>query len=137
MKHNNILCKILGSAAMFMTAFAAMSCDDEIVVGTPDQGNYEIPDSQKEIIYIADKEGKREFSTVEFRNNGSVTLRLYTPGNVNADCQVRFTYDPSVLAEYNAANGQRIYRISGRSGEIGRRQWYSNHSGRTKPLVGT
>lgn len=105
MKYNNILYKMLGTAAMIMTALAAVSCDDEIVVGTPDQSNYVVPDTNKEVIYIADKDGKREFSTVEFRNNGAASLRLYTPGIVSADCQVQFTYDPSVLEEYNTANG--------------------------------
>ena len=70
-----------------------------------------MPSHNKEVIYIADKDGKREFSNVEFRSNGTTTLRLFTPGNVSADCQVKFTYDPTALEEYNAANGSdyKIY----------------------------
>lgn len=111
MKLSNIFSTLLCPAAVAFAAIAATGCSEEITVSAPDTGNYEVPSENKEVIYVADKDGKREFSNVEFRSNGSTSLRLFTPGNVSADCQVKFTYDPTALEEYNAANGSdyKIY----------------------------
>lgn len=95
---------IFKSLIMAAVAVAAVSCnDDDAYLGGVDTGRLDVPDGS--VVTITDHNGKRDFTTIEFRDNATYSLNVNAPKAVASQCNVTFTVDPSVLADYNAAHG--------------------------------
>jgi len=92
------------SLLMAFVAVAAVSCnDDDTYIGSVDTGRLDVPDGS--VVYITDHKGKRQFTTVEFRDQATYSLNVTSPKAVAGKCNVTFSVDPQVLADYNQANG--------------------------------
>ncbi len=96
---------------MKVTLFAAVwalagglltACDEEIQVGSIDEGTYET--STELLGYIINSEGRQSMATVEFRNTGTTQLYLGLSKAAKQDVAGKFKYDKSVLEAYNKAN---------------------------------
>lgn len=95
---------IFKSLIMAAVAVAAVSCnDDDTYLGGVNTDRLDVPDGS--VVTITDHNGKRDFTTIEFRNNGTYSLNVNAPKAVAAKCNVTFTVDPQVLTDYNTANG--------------------------------
>lgn len=91
------------SCLMATVALAAVSCDDDISLGSVDTGKLDVPTGN--VVYITDADGQRLFSSIDFANTYTSQLYVNTPKAFDADCSVTFAYDPEVLTNYNADNG--------------------------------
>lgn len=88
---------------MAIAAVAAVSCDDDdVFVGQVDSGRLDVPEGN--VVYVTDAKGNRKFSNVEFHTSGTEQLWVNAGSALSKDCNVTFTYDPSVLDEYNRVN---------------------------------
>ena len=90
-------------AALVLAGSFFTSCSDDVVVGNINETNYEISDGSS-VGYIIDSQGKRMFTTLEFRNTGSETLTLNANKALKNNVSVTAAYDQSVLDEYNKKN---------------------------------
>lgn len=93
----------LKSCLFVATAIFAASCDEDVTLGTVDTGNLAVPDG--EVVYITDASGKRNYSNLEFRDTQTTPLYVNAPSSVSSETKVAFTYDPTVLDEYNNTYG--------------------------------
>lgn len=80
------------------------SCADEISVNEIHEEKYEIGNKSAKG-YISDENGKRMFSVVEFRDSGGISFHLKATMPLTSEATISFTYDESILAEYNKKNG--------------------------------
>lgn len=85
-----------------VTAASLTACEDEVMIGKTDNPNLSVPD---EVVYVTDAKGKRVFTSIELRGTQDVPLYVNAPKALSQACDVTFTYDETVLAEYNSANG--------------------------------
>lgn len=90
------------SCLVAAVALTAAACSDDADLGKVDTDKLNVPDGS--VVYVTDAEGKRKFSSIEFRDATTTQLWVHSPKAVAADCNVTFAYDPSVLADYNSAN---------------------------------
>ncbi|MDE6367992.1 MAG: DUF1735 domain-containing protein, partial [Muribaculaceae bacterium] len=92
---------LLKSCLFAVAAAAIVACDDDVKIGSVDTDNLAVPDN--DVVYITDAAGMRNYSNIEFRNNTTTHLIVNCSGASNAT--VTFSYDATVLDQYNAANG--------------------------------
>ncbi|MCD8176596.1 MAG: hypothetical protein LUE98_03900 [Tannerellaceae bacterium] len=80
-----------------------ISCDDDISVGSQiDEDNYTPVSDQ--LAFVMNGQGRKQTTSIEFREEGSTELYLSIPNNTSENGSVRFTYNKSVLDAYNSAN---------------------------------
>lgn len=80
-----------------------ISCNDDISVGSQiDEDNYAPVSDQ--LAFVMNGQGRKQTTSIEFREEGSTELYLSIPNNTSENGSVRFTYNKSVLDAYNSAN---------------------------------
>lgn len=100
MKYRNLIKR---SFLMAMVAMAATACQEDVNIG-----NVQAPDvdgSGDALLYVSDAAGSTGHSNMEFRDNAALDLYVNATAANAADANVKFAYDPTVLEQYNAANG--------------------------------
>ena len=85
-----------------LAAFAMTACSEDIDLGGVGTENIEFP--QGGVVYVTDAQGKRNFSTVEFRDHITSELNIHTQTPRATATAVKFQYDENVLTEYNRKN---------------------------------
>ncbi len=85
-----------------LAAFAMTACSEDIDLGGVGTENIEFP--QGGVVYVTDAQGKRNFSTVEFRDRITSELNIHTQTPRATATAVKFQYDENVLTEYNRKN---------------------------------
>ncbi|MCM1347823.1 MAG: DUF1735 domain-containing protein [Firmicutes bacterium] len=89
------------SCLMATMALAAVSCDDDVSLGSVDTGKLDVPTGN--VVYITSADGQRLFSSIDFANTATSELVVHSPKN-NTECTVTFSYDAEALTNYNSAN---------------------------------
>lgn len=87
--------------------FGASACTkDEIYLGSANTGILDVPDGN--VVYVSDGGGRGDTPLVEF--SGSYTLDLYLRSTKSVEGSVTaiLSYDPEVLAAYNAGNASEV-----------------------------
>lgn len=79
------------------------ACSDDVSVGEVSQETYELGEANT-LGFITDSQGKRQFTTVEFRENGTESLTINAAKLFPTAVTVTATYDISVLEAYNFRN---------------------------------
>ena len=104
MKNNrNIFRSIIGLAA----AASLVACDnDDLYLGSADTDI--LGSAAGNVVYITDGNGHGDVSFVEFSGNRTIDLFARSSKPLSGDCTVRFAYDASVLAQYNASQPTEV-----------------------------
>lgn len=99
MKYYNI---IRNSFLMGMAALAVSACQEDLTIGTVDAPS--VSGSGEPLIYVADTNGNTANANLEFRGDTGLDLFVNTTAPVAEDMTLYFSYDATVLDEYNRAN---------------------------------
>lgn len=90
----------VSTALLMSTCFIFTSCnDDDITVKVLDEGQYEVSADLKG--YVIDGNGKRKFTNIEFRNEGSTSFHLNLSQKADKNQTVKMVYDAEVLKQHN------------------------------------
>lgn len=84
-------------------AAVAVSCSDDVDLGSVDTGKLEIPEGN--VVYMTDANGNRNLSKLEVNGTVSTLINLISGKTVDADCNITVAYNPQLIADYNKANG--------------------------------
>lgn len=106
MNYSNLLKR---SFLIGMLASAATACQEDVNIG-----NVQAPDvtgSGDAMLYVADANGSTGHSNLEFRNSADIDFYVNTTAANQASENVTFTYDPSVLEQYNKANNTEFEAV--------------------------
>lgn len=106
MNYSNLLKR---SFLIAMVASAATACQEDVNIG-----NVQAPDvtgSGDAMLYVADANGSTGNSNLEFRNSADLDFYVNTTVANQASENVTFTYDPSVLEQYNKANNTEFEAV--------------------------
>ena len=77
------------SCLVAAVALTAAACSDDADLGKVDTDKLNVPDGS--VVYVTDAEGKRKFSSTEFRDATTTPLSVHSPKAVAADCNVTFS----------------------------------------------
>lgn len=106
MKYRNLIQR---SFLMAMVAMAATACQEDVNIGgvqAPD-----VTGSDDQMLYVSDANGSTGHSNLEFRDNATLDLYVNATAAAAADASVKFAYDPTVLEQYNSANGTEFEAV--------------------------
>lgn len=106
MKYRNLIQR---SFLMAMVAMAATACQEDVNIGgvqAPD-----VTGSDDQMLYVSDANGSTGHSNLEFRDNATLDLYVNATAAAAAEASVKFAYDPTVLEQYNSANGTEFEAV--------------------------
>lgn len=92
------------SCLFVAAAIAAVSCDDDVNIGSVDTGKLEVADGT--VIVVTDAAGKRNATEIDLKNQEVKTqLRATASAALTSGCTLTFAYNANALDEYNKAHG--------------------------------
>lgn len=87
-------------ALLLASGFYLTACEDDLTAPQLNESNFTT--SNEQLGYVGDESGKRTFTNVEFRTEGSTTFYLNASHTANSESTVQLIYDPTVLDAYNS-----------------------------------
>lgn len=89
-------------ALLILVGSLFAACTNDIDLKEVDESGFEV--SNDLTGYLCDIQGKRRFTKVEFRSEGSMPFYLKVSHKPKTDCTVAMEYDSKALEEYNTEN---------------------------------
>lgn len=101
MRHTILNHLVYWTVTLILTGSLSLSaCTDDITISQLDENNYAT--SSEQLGYISDENGKRSFTNVEFRSEGSSTFHINASQVSTVNSSVQLVYDPAILKAYNS-----------------------------------